>query len=385
MNCNQCRYELSQCLDGRLPSGRRTLVMEHVDQCSDCSTFWGELQAAQQLVLQLSREGVGEQFREQLWERIRAGEGTPDAVFHEPVPFAAKVRYAMTGAAAAAILLLGVLSLRPNAQPKAPVGPDIVVDSSGPSPRRPRVHEDRLNPNPVSEASFASDEFRLDHNPLLSSTQRLTTDVVALEAARQLEQRYLTVHQTLGQLRDRSLDADFAVAQVIDNANEFESLGGLLLEMCDRGRLVFDQEVGTDLRVAVGLLGQTRMLRRDQASVTEVVGRALQSRRLGSISGMIAVKPMDPREERDVLVRLNTQRPEIFPKLFIVFGTDDDLHNLGIRNGAFSMDDACGTSWVAPRSMVEARDNMLRWARSRAAASSHQAEAQKQLPPGKQR
>lgn len=392
MNCNQCRYELSQCLDGRLPSGRRTVVMEHVEHCSDCGTFWNELQAAQQLVLQLPVERVGEQFREQLWERIRAGEGTPDAVFHEPVPIAAKIRYAMTGAAAAAVVLLGVLSLRTNTPQKTPMGPEIVADTSGPGHAsgpgqlRPRVHEDRAVPTPASEASFASDDFlRLDRNPLLSSTQRLTTDVVALEAARQLEQRYATVHHALGQLQDRSLDTDVVVGQVLDNANEFESLGGLLLDMSDRGRLVFDPEVGTDLRLAVGLLGQTRLLRRDQASVTEVVGRALQSRRLGNISGMIALRPMDPREERDVLVRLNAQRPEIFPKLFIVFGTDDDLLALGIRNGAFVMDDSCGTSWVAPRSIVEARDNMLRWARSRAGTSGHQLEASPPLQPGRPR
>ena len=58
MNCNTCRYELSQCLDGRLPSGRRAVVMQHVDGCEVCSAFWAELQAAQQLTLQLPKERV---------------------------------------------------------------------------------------------------------------------------------------------------------------------------------------------------------------------------------------------------------------------------------------------------------------------------------------
>ena len=86
MNCSTCRYELSQCLDGRLPSGRRTLVLQHAESCSECGAFWTELQAAQQLTLQLHQPRVSPGFRDQLWERIRAGEGTPEAVFHEPVP-----------------------------------------------------------------------------------------------------------------------------------------------------------------------------------------------------------------------------------------------------------------------------------------------------------
>jgi len=359
MNCNHCRYELSQCLDGRLPSGRRALVMQHAEQCAECGTFWSELQAAQQLALELPGEHVGEQFREQLWERIRAGEGTPEAVFHEPVPIGAKIRYALTGAAAAAVVLLGVLSLRGDAEPKSA---ELVADSAAPNRLQPRVHDNRPDTPLSGEATFAADDFlRLDRNPLLASTQRLTTDVVALEAARQLEQRYMTVHHALDRLQDRSLDADIGVGQVLENADEFHTFGELLLEMSDRRRLVFvEPEVGTDLRFAVSLLGQTRLLRRDQASVADMVGKALQSRRLGSISGMISLVPMDPREERDVLVRMNAQRPDVFPKLFIVFGTDDDLHHLGIRGGAFAMDDVCGTSWVAPRSLVETG-----WARRR--------------------
>ena len=47
MNCTTCRYELSQCLDGRLPSGRRTVVMQHAETCEACGQFWAELQAAQ--------------------------------------------------------------------------------------------------------------------------------------------------------------------------------------------------------------------------------------------------------------------------------------------------------------------------------------------------
>ncbi|MBX3463672.1 MAG: zf-HC2 domain-containing protein [Planctomycetes bacterium] len=370
MNCNQRRYELSQCLDGRLPSGRRTLVMEHLEQCGDCLAFWTDLQAAQRLVLQLPQERVGAGFREQLWERIHAGEGTPEAVFHEPVPLATKLRYALTGAAAAAAALLAALSLRSDPEPTA-----APVASAAPVAADERVPVGR-------EMSRRDDVLPLEQHPLLASTQRLTADVVAMEAARQLEQRYATAHRALDRLQKRSSDPEIAVGQLLDNADEFHDLGELLLELQDRRRLVFvEPEVGTDLRVAVGLLGQTSLLRRNQDSVASVVGRALQSRRLGSISGMISLVPMDPREEREVLVRLNWLRPEVFPKLFFVFGTDDELRPLGIRGSAFAMEDACGTSWVAPRSLVEARDNLLLWAHARGEGAGRRVEVQIQLPP----
>src|SRR5262245_17400688 len=112
MNCSTCQYELSQCLDGRLASGRRALVMDHVAACAECGEFWRELQAAQALVLRLTRPRVDGDFRERLFERIETGEGTPPAVFQEQVPLATKIRYTLTGAAAAAAVLIAATLLR---------------------------------------------------------------------------------------------------------------------------------------------------------------------------------------------------------------------------------------------------------------------------------
>ena len=106
MSCHTFQHDLSQCLDGRLPSGRRQVVMDHVASCDACSQFWTELQSAQELVLRLPRQRVSRDFREQLFERIETGEGTPSAVFGEPVPLMNKVRYVLTGAAAAAAVLV---------------------------------------------------------------------------------------------------------------------------------------------------------------------------------------------------------------------------------------------------------------------------------------
>src|SRR5262249_53119824 len=120
MNCRTCHYELSQCLDARLPSGRRALVMQHVAECERCAQFWAELQAARELALRLQRHRTGADFREQLFARIQTGEGTPPAVFQEHVSVAAKIRYAATGAGVAAAALL-VFTLTRGSAPKAPM------------------------------------------------------------------------------------------------------------------------------------------------------------------------------------------------------------------------------------------------------------------------
>src|ERR1041385_1978627 len=129
MNCRICHYELSQCLDARLPSGRRALVMQHVAECERCAQFWAELQAARELALRLPRRRPGPDFREQLFARIQTGEGTPPAVFQEHVPVIAKIRYAATGAAIAAAVLL-VFTLARTGAPKAPATDDPIAATS---------------------------------------------------------------------------------------------------------------------------------------------------------------------------------------------------------------------------------------------------------------
>jgi hypothetical protein len=101
--------------------------------------------------------------------------------------------------------------------------------------------------------------------------------------------------------------------------------------------------------------------------VQAVLTPALRSSRLGSVSRTISLVPtLDPREETEVLMRLNLQRPEVFPKLFFVLGSNPNAGADGhpfapLPPGTvFVMPDACGPSWVAPRSEVESRDGLLR-------------------------
>ncbi len=369
MHCPTCRYELSQCLDGRLPSGRRAIVMQHVASCKDCGTFWTDLQAAQQLSLQLPPQRVSEGFREQLWERIRAGEGTPEAVFREPVPLLVKVRYALTGAAAAAAALLCMTLLREERVDRLHPVTDVASGQSAPT----QYESGQYGSGAVDQAT------------LLASMQRFRLNVLAGETAKQLEQHYASASQALRRLEAEPLEAgggnsEVAIRQVLENADEIYTFGEVLLDLRKSDWLVFtDEEVGADLRLAVDMLGQGRLERRNRDTVRAFVAPALRSSRLASVSRSIGVKQLDPRQEMDVLVRLNTQRPWVFPKLFIVFGTDDDLcHDLGLfrTGGAFAIQDQCGPSWVAPRSEVEALDGRLRIMRPRIGSGSQGIEVQ---------
>jgi hypothetical protein len=363
MNCTTCRYELSQCLDGRLPSGRRASSCS-TRPCDDCGTFWAELQAAQQLTLRLQHPRVSGDFRESLWAAHPAGEGTPEAVFHEPVPMLAKLRYALTGAAAAAAALLCVTWLGPKDEGLTPR----LVANADPADASPRPIVEAARGGNRANVVFHQDAPPIDESPLISSTQRLGFSLLASEAAKQLDNRYAAA--TGGLRRLNQPDAgDAVMQQVLANADEFLTFGELLLDMRDRERLLFkDANVELDLRFAVNMLNRGRHGSRDLQVVHDVVAPALSSHRLSAVSRTIAPVSLDPREEMDVLAHLNTQRPDIFPKLFIVLGSNDEFcQDLGLfRSGAaFVMEDDCGSSWVVPRSRADAQQGLLRIQRGR--------------------
>jgi hypothetical protein len=372
MNCNTCRYELSQCLDGRLPSGRRAVVLDHAESCESCGQFWEELQAAQNLTLSLKPTEVGHQFREGLWERIHAGEGTPDAVFHEPVAIWTKVRYGLTGAAAAAALLIGVTFLQKD-DPAPSTGHDIArsnpnVDGGT---MQPRPHEtlasnDRgpggLQPRqPVRSASPA-----LTSNPLFSNAQPLTMQVLAREAANQLEQRYHEASIGMRMMRDPDSNRVAAVRRVIDNASELRDFGELLIDLRERERLfIRDADLQRDLDFAVTWLERVPSLSEHapEEDIERFYGPALERRRLANVTKYIGLPvASDPQREQLELKELNTRRPEVFPKLFVVFGDMSDLHGsmTTILPNMKVVESSCGPSWVAPRSEVVRHDTLLR-------------------------
>lgn len=359
MNCNTCRYELSQCLDGRLPSGRRAQVLAHAEHCDACGQFWLDLQAAQKLTLSLRSDEVGPTFREGLWERIHAGEGTPDAIFAEPVATWTKVRYVMTGAAAAAALLVGVSLLRP-APPRAPASTERADATSTQARTEPAPEADRVG------LQLRGPTTTYTQNALLSNARPLTLQVLAREAASQLEQHYQQASLGMRMMRDPSLNREAAMRQVIDNASEIRDFGELLIDLRQRDRLVFtDDRVDRDLNFAVEWLDRVpEVHERSPEAVENIYGPALSKRRLSNLKDHIGLRlASDPAREFHELMELNTRRPEVFPKLFFVFG---DMSDMQSQIGKLSpqmvfVEGACGPNWVAPRSEVTRHETMLRF------------------------
>lgn len=79
--------------------------MQHVDDCPRCAIVWAQMQGAQSAVLGLEELRVGGGFRDKVWARIQAGEGASELSLHPQVSIAAKCRYGLVGAFAAAVVL----------------------------------------------------------------------------------------------------------------------------------------------------------------------------------------------------------------------------------------------------------------------------------------
>ena len=365
MNCNPCRYELSQCLDGRLPSGRRAAVLAHAESCRACGAFWRDLQAAQELTRSLRSSAVSAGFREQLWERVQAGEGTPDAVFLAPVRTWTKVRYALTGAAAAAALLIGVSMLQTE-RANRPESTEIAMAAT-------RADGDAQKRTSSAATAARSTSFLQDRSPpasypqnaLLSNARPLTLQLLAREAASQLEQHYQEAAIGMRMMRDPGHNRTAAARKVIQNAEDVRDFGELLIDLRQRDRLVFtDDEVDRDLNFAVEWLDRVPELSEHSLEVIETYyGPALSKRRLSNVKDHIGIRlATDPAHELHELMELNSRRPEVFPKMFIVFGDMNDIQG-SISNPSSTIvlvDGACRPNWVAPRSEVTRHDTMLR-------------------------
>lgn len=108
MSCRRYQEELSLNLDGRLPGTRRAAVLAHVDTCAKCAQVWDELQSTQSLLFDIEPPIVSPRFRDQVWDRIHAGEGSTEILLQEPISTGTKLRYGLVGAAAAALFVVGL-------------------------------------------------------------------------------------------------------------------------------------------------------------------------------------------------------------------------------------------------------------------------------------
>ena len=237
MRCHQAEHLLSLNLDGRLSSGQRQLLLAHLDECAACRQIDGELNAARELALSLPTQSVSAGFREELWERIRAGEGTPEAVFREPVPLATKVRYFATGAAAAGLLIAAAVFFRP-------------ADDTKPTTESPLAQRDRggLTPRPVGPVVNSA---TLDLPGVASATPdrlaTLVTDSYA-DAVRQLRAR-------VDDFESGSSASPQFITHLRDDANRAQHFAGLMRWFVDRNYMMLPQDEAAGL-ATIELVGQ---------------------------------------------------------------------------------------------------------------------------------
>jgi anti-sigma factor RsiW len=379
MNCRTCQFELSQSLDGRLASGRRTVVMQHTAECASCASFWDELQRAQALVLQLPRFSVGGDFRERLFERIESGEGTPDAVFRETVSLATKVRYVLTGAAAAAAVLVGITLLRDRSE----------FETSAPSAARGGPPDPAASPvassraigvasgNKVADANTTNQAERsvprqlggglIAHTPnfdpdsaaLFASVAPMTLDLVAREAADHFQQNL----QTANFYAARGIRAPQApeASALWSNAEEMQRLGQLLLDLQDHEHVEFSIGIDRALRYAVDEL-RAAFAEGDRSDIDRVAKVVASVRNLDALPNEMRIVQrgnFTEREGNELLLRLFQNRGDALHQLFLFLPNDTDvkwtLMDPAQRHGVFAFYDDCGTNWVVPRRLAEQR------------------------------
>lgn len=361
MNCRTCQFELSQCLDGRLPSGRRTLVMQHIAACDACATFWNELQKAQELALQLPRLRVSADFRTRLWERIESGEGTPDAVFHQPVPLATKVRYLVTGAAAAAAVLFATTLMRGKTPAEPAPTTHEVAQSTPPAPIEPTpaaLAGSRLTPRMATQRDAMDPGFSI-----LSAARPLTPDLVCVEAARQFERTYDFTTRRVDRLPQEP-DRQGALEAIAENAKTLHDLGSLLIDLREDDRFSFhDASIDADLRYLVRVLETTPTEAGNQDRFLRVVAPSIrEAKSLARLSEAIRVAPTRLRsDEATFLLQLSQRRPQVFSQLFFLAGTDVCALEEVDPTRMFLFRDHCGVQQFGlPRSEVEDGQMRLR-------------------------
>lgn len=188
--------------------------------------LWGEFQEARELVLRMPVRPVSPDFHTRLWERIKAGEGTPPAVFAEPMALATKARYVLTGAAAAALLLVFINGWMP---------------ATGGSTGEEIVRTDLIPP--VSDGSFPFDP------PMLA---RQAAAVVARDS-RALGRNI----QKLAGLPSDQLDEP-TWREIRENTRRVRSVGRVLLFL-QRDEHV---ELSPEMEVALRLFGSSRDMER---------------------------------------------------------------------------------------------------------------------------
>jgi hypothetical protein len=308
--------------------------MQHTDDCGECARFWSDLQKAQELVLRLPSQHISGDFREQLFERIRSGEGTPDAVFREPVPLATKLRYAVSGALAAAALLVVTSIWRTH---DAPRNTDVarVEEPAKPGGLQPRMRDfDQavvpLTPNQV--AAEAAQELR-DSLRSANHYATLVNGNAAALGSQTLEGRELRAH-----------------------ADRMQRVGGVLIDLKDAGHVTFMTPVDHELPEFLGQLGEAmRGVDAGRNGLERVARVVLKAHELTALPQRWTPMPrpdLPPEALAEFLQRLFQGREDLFQTMYMPLPNGGDLDPM-LRGSIYQLHNECGQTFVISRREVQ--------------------------------
>jgi hypothetical protein len=196
-------------------------------------------------------------------------------------------------------------------------------------------------------------QYQITQPPLMAAAKPLSTQVLAVETARQLEERYASAAVGLRMMQNPESNRAAWVTQVVNSAREMRDFGELLIDLRDRQGLVFtDASIDADLQFAVAMLKNVSAKSTPSEQLIELVIEPVltKSGRLAHVSRSIRFKPTtNIHTERSYLQSVNTMRPEVFRKLFVVLGTPDQMRPSTI----FLLQGDCELGWVAPISEIK--------------------------------
>jgi hypothetical protein len=245
------------------------------------------------------------------------------------------------------------------AQPTMQPSPRAAVE-----PKQAQFASDPRDPTYVASAD-ASPLAPRRQDAILTSVKPLTSDLLAVETARQFEQRHKWTSHCIA-LLDNGVADEPMVRKICDDADSLSRLGGVLAELRDAKRLSFgDPQVDSDLRVFVTLLDRDRLRQEGPslASVREFVAPALRkSLSLSRLTTALSVTPsFDRGDEQQEVQRIARSWPELLDQIFFVLPTPDASQmNPFELSRTFVFSNDCGPIYVAPMSEIEGPESVFR-------------------------
>jgi len=312
MNCNHCRLELSEHLDGRLPSGRRGAVLDHLTECASCSDYWEELQTAQEVALSSPAERVSAAFQDGLWDRIRAGEGTPEAIFHEPIPWTAKVRYVATGGAAAAAAILFWFAFQGPDPEAGNVERRAAADASAERDGSVSAKASAARERTSSPGADMSETVAFGIEALDKPVKPVAPATVAYEAARGIAVNHDLLSSSMAELpKQPSARLD----DVLSRFQEMQSFGQLLLQLEEQSLVAVPEPARGQLVMTCNL--QPNTLRRSPEKLRQVVS---QTHELAQLPNRVLTRQRFQLSDLEAFMEQMRRQPHLLNQFVFVSG-----------------------------------------------------------------